>query len=124
MVEVIGLAGIIVSTSADRFAAMEAFYLSVAGAKVRSRRTGFVNFDFDGVRLTLSVHDGVAGATAEPARMMVNLAVVDVDAIATDLAARGVPVVRRPEEESWGGRMCTVADPDGNYLQFMTIPPH
>jgi uncharacterized glyoxalase superfamily protein PhnB len=122
MVEVNGLAGIIVSTSADRFADMETFYLSVMGAHVRSRRPGFVNFEFGDVRLTISVHDGIHGAAREPARLMVNLAVTDVDAIADDLADRGVPVIRPPENESWGGRMCTVTDPDGNYVQFMTLP--
>jgi uncharacterized glyoxalase superfamily protein PhnB len=122
MVEVNGLAGVIVSTSSERFAEMEAFYLSVVGAHVRSRRPGFVNFDFAGLRLTISVHDGVVGSAKEPARTMINLAVVDVDATADRLAAQGAPIIRPPEDEIWGGRMCTVADPDGNYLQFMTFP--
>jgi uncharacterized glyoxalase superfamily protein PhnB len=122
MVEVNGLAGIIVSTSADRFAAMEAFYLSVMGAHLRSRRPGFVNFEFGDVRLTVSVHDGVDGTAREPARLMVNLAVADVDATADELAGRGFLVIRPPENEIWGGRMCTVTDPDGNYVQFMALP--
>ncbi len=118
------LAGIIVSTSADRFAAMEAFYLSVMGAHLRSRRPGFVNFEFGDVRLTVSVHDRVHGSAREPARLMVNLAVDDADATADELGALGVLVIRPPENETWGGRMCTVTDPDGNYLQFMTFPRH
>jgi uncharacterized glyoxalase superfamily protein PhnB len=122
MVEVIGVAGILVSTSADRYDAMESFYLSVMGAHVRSRRPGFINFDFDGVRLTVAVHDDVAGTSREPARLMINLTVSDVDRTADALTSRGVPMIRPPEDESWGGRMCTVSDPDGNYVQFMKLP--
>ncbi len=124
MGEVSGLAGIMISTSADRFPAMEMFYLSVMGANVRSRRPGFVNFDFGGVRVTVTVHDRVSGDAPDPARIMINLAVADVDATADTLTARGVRVIRPPEDETWGGRMCTVTDPDGNYLQFMTLPRH
>jgi hypothetical protein len=30
---------------------------------------------------------------------------------------------RRPEREAWGGVVATFADPDGNTLQLMELPP-
>lgn len=100
---------------------MEAFYLSLLGDHLRSQRPGFVNFEWGHQRLTLTIHSDIDGRAHEPARVMVNLVVDDIDA---DFAALddSVPVVRRPEEERWGGRVCTIADPDGNYLQLMQLP--
>jgi catechol 2,3-dioxygenase-like lactoylglutathione lyase family enzyme len=120
---VTGLAGVIVSTSPDRFPAMERFYTEVLGLSPRSRRDGFVNFELGGQRLTITLHSDVAGPSRDPARMLVNLACPDVDAAGELLRHRGVRLVRSPETEGWGGRILTVADPDGNLVQLMSLPP-
>ena len=117
-----GLAGVLVWTSADRFAAMDAFYVDVLGLTPRTRRDGFVNFDLGGQRLTVAVHDGVVGAARDPLRVMVNLGVDDAGAVHARLVARGVSFLRAPEREAWGGTIASFTDPDGNILQLLQQP--
>jgi predicted enzyme related to lactoylglutathione lyase len=101
---------------------MKTFYLRLLGDALRSRRPGFVSFEWGPMRLTITQHDLVDGRALEPARLMVNL-LVD-DAVAAERFARGLgaPVVRSTSPEPWGGLICTIEDPDGNYLQFMELP--
>ena len=101
---------------------MERFYLALFGGSVRSRRPGFANFAWGETRLTVTLHEEISGAAVEPARIMINFAVRDVDHMARRAESIGATVVRPPEDESWGGRICTVEDPDGNYLQFLHLP--
>jgi predicted enzyme related to lactoylglutathione lyase len=121
MLNVEGLAGVIISTSPERYAPMEAFYLSLLGPHVRSQRPGFVNFQWNDQRLTVTTHREVTGEATQPARIMVNLAVTDVDRTARALEDMGTGIIRPPETEAWGGRICTAADPDGNYIQFLQL---
>jgi predicted enzyme related to lactoylglutathione lyase len=117
-----GVVGILVWTSAEQFDAMAAFYAEVLELPVRTRRDGFVSFAWPGrsdVRLTVSVHDGVAGSTREPDRLMVNLGVRDIDAVARRLDAAGIRFSRAPTAEGWGGWIATFHDPDGNTLQLL-----
>ena len=117
-----GLAGVLVWTAPDRWAAMDRFYVEVLRLAPRTRRDGFVNFDLAGQRLTVTTHDGVRGASTEPLRVMVNLEVDDIGAEHARLVAAGVPFARRPEREPWGGWVATLADPDGNTLQLFQLP--
>lgn len=110
-----------VSTTRERFPAIEAFYLGLMGEAVRSRRPGFVNFDWSGFRLTVTLHDAVAGRSEQPARIIVNLQVDDADAAEARARELGAPVIRTASDETWGGRVCTIEDPDGNYLQLMQL---
>ena len=75
-----GLAGVLVLTEAARFPAMLAFYRDALGLEPRSVRDGFVNFAWGDVRLTITVHSQVSGVTRDPLRLMLNLAVDDIDA--------------------------------------------
>jgi predicted enzyme related to lactoylglutathione lyase len=118
-----GLAGVIISTTSDRFQEMADFYTGVLGLTPRSRRHHFLNFEWGSQRLTLTLHSEVRGATGERARIIVNLACSDVDGEAAGIAGRGGMVVRPPETESWGGRICTIADPDGNLIQLIDVTP-
>lgn len=117
-----GLAGVLVWTDGDRFAAMRDFYVDTLGLQPRSERDGFVNFEWGDARLTVSVHPDVSGGTREPLRLMLNLAVPDIAAAHARLAAAGVAFSRPPEPEPWGGWIATFADPDGNTLQLMQLP--
>lgn len=117
-----GLAGVLVWTDTDRFDAMRAFYVDTLGLHPRSQRHGFVNFEWGETRLTISVHPDVSGATRDPLRMMINLAVSDISSAHARLAATGVGFSRPPEQEPWGGWIATFADPDGNTLQLMQLP--
>jgi catechol 2,3-dioxygenase-like lactoylglutathione lyase family enzyme len=118
-----GLAGVLVWTAPDRWAAMDRFYVDVLGLRPRTRRDGFVNVEFGAQRLTITTHDGVHGASLDPLRIMVNLEVDDIQAEHARLAALGVEFTRPPEREPWGGRVATLADPDGNTLQLFQLPP-
>jgi lactoylglutathione lyase len=48
----------------------------------------------------------------------------DVDRLVADLRAEGVSVLRDPADISWGERIATVADPDGNPVALANEPPH
>jgi catechol 2,3-dioxygenase-like lactoylglutathione lyase family enzyme len=119
---VTGLAGVLLWTAAERFAAMARFYTTRLGLMPRTQKADFVNFDWGGVRLSIGVHDGVAGPASDPLRVMVNLEVDDIRAVHARLAANGVLFSRPPEREAWGGWVATFADPDGNTVQLMELP--
>jgi predicted enzyme related to lactoylglutathione lyase len=119
---VTALAGVLVWTSATRFAAMDHFYVDVLGLAPRTRRAGFVNFELGGQRVTVTVHDDVLGPATDPLHVMINLEVDDIAGAHARLLAAGVTFVRPPEQEPWGGRVATFADPDGNVLQLFQLP--
>ena len=113
------LAGVLVHTSKSRFPAMRTFYLDVLGLTPRSDRAGFVNFDFGNQRLTVTVHDAVDAPANHPERIMINLAVRNIDALWTQIVSSGAEPIRSPSSEPWGGLVATFADPDGNFVQLM-----
>jgi catechol 2,3-dioxygenase-like lactoylglutathione lyase family enzyme len=116
------LAGILIWTDAARFPGMRRFYVELLGLRPRSDRDGFVNFAWGDQRLTIAVHDDVAGPARDPLRVMLNLRVDDIAAVHRRLRGAGVAFSRPPEAEAWGGRVATFADPDGNTLQLMQLP--
>ena len=116
-----GVAGVIVWT--DRFDAMLRFYRDTLGLEPRGVKASFANFAWGGFRLSVAAHDGVRGPARDPLRVMLNLAVADIHAVHGRLAARGVAFSRPPERERWGGWVATFADPDGNTLQLLQLPP-
>ena len=119
---IVGLAGVLVWTEAERFPAMARFYRDTLGLTPRSSKNDFINFDWDGVRLSIGVHDRVHGAARDPLRMMIHLTVSDIHAVHVRLAQAGVAFTRQPEREEWGGWVATFTDPDGNTLQLMQLP--
>jgi predicted enzyme related to lactoylglutathione lyase len=117
-----GLAGVLIWTEAERFEAMARFYRDRLGLTPRTSKSDFINFDWGGVRLSVSVHDRVRGASRDPFRIMVNLAVDDIRAVHARLAGAGVGFTRPPETEDWGGQVASFLDPDGNLIQLMQLP--
>ena len=117
-----GFAGVLIWTEPARFEAMARFYRDTLGLTPRSARSDFINFDWSGVRLSVSIHDRVHGESRDPLRMMVNLAVDDIRAMHTRLAAAGVVFTRPPSLEDWGGQVATLLDPDGNLVQLFQLP--
>jgi predicted enzyme related to lactoylglutathione lyase len=117
-----GFAGVLIWTEADRFPAMARFYRDMLGLTPRSAKSDFINFDWSGVRLSVSVHDQVRGVSREPFRVMVNLTVADIRSVHERLTRAGVVFTRSPALEDWGGWVATFADPDGNILQLMQLP--
>jgi predicted enzyme related to lactoylglutathione lyase len=119
---IVALAGVLVWTDAERFPAMARFYRDTLGLTPRSSKGDFINFDWNGVRLSVGVHAGVHGAARDPLRVMIHLTVSDIHAVHARLAQGGVVFTRQPEREEWGGWVATFTDPDGNTLQLMQLP--
>jgi predicted enzyme related to lactoylglutathione lyase len=115
-----GLAGVLIWTSEERFSAMRRFYVETLGLRPRSDRPNFVNFQIGAARLTIGVHQGVDGISRDPLRIMINLAVTDIHAAHVQLTTAGVPCLRAPSLEPWGGLVATYSDPDDNTVQLMT----
>ena len=113
-------AGIIIWTESDRFDHLVRFYEQTLGMTPTSRRTDHVAFSQDGFRLILGVHTEVRGKSPDPLRIMVNLAVPDIQATVAQLD--GIPLIRSPEREAWGGWIATLSDPDGNTVQLLQLP--
>jgi extradiol dioxygenase family protein len=113
------MVGVILHTSEDQFPQMRRFYTEILGLQARSDRGGFVNFDWNGVRLTLHLHQRVRGRAKDPDRVLVNFAVEDLATWHERLIASEVPCQRPPSPESWGGLVATYSDPDGNLLQLL-----
>jgi uncharacterized glyoxalase superfamily protein PhnB len=119
--EAIGrIAGVLIWTEASRFAAMERFYRDRLGLTPRSSKANFIHFDWNGVRLSIGVHDQVRGRSLDPLRIMVNLVVDDIGPVYARLARAGVRFTRPPAREEWGGHVATFADPDG--IQLLQLP--
>ena len=116
-----GFSGVLIYTSADRFAKMREFYIDVLGLSPRSDRQGFVNFDFGEVRLTVAVHSEIDRTNQDPLHVMVNLAVSDIETTYRTAMLRGARSLRSPEQEKWGGWIATLQDPDGNIIQLMQL---
>ena len=179
-----GLAGVLLWTTGERYAAMRRFYIDTLGLAPRTDRAEFVSFAWGGipgggtgaasppeieaaweryddvrsalrralfirgssrrdellraseearahivralagagpqdVRLTISVHGDIEGAARDPLRVMINLGVDDIHAVAARLRASSVEFTRPPEQEPWGGWIATFADPDGNIVQLL-----
>ena len=117
-----GLAGVLIWTERERFDAMARFYRDRLGLTPRTSKPDFINFDWSGLRLSVSVHDRVSGASRDPFRIMVNLLVDDIHAAHARLQQAGVVFARPPEAEEWGGLVASFLDPDGNLLQLFQLP--
>jgi predicted enzyme related to lactoylglutathione lyase len=120
-VQVQDIAGIILWTGdAPRLAA---FYRDALRLPVHSDHGDFVAFELrPGVRLSVGKHRNVTGQAKDPFRVMVNLRVADIHAAHRALTGGGVPFLRPPERERWGGWVATLQDPDGNVIQLFQFP--
>ena len=72
--------------------------------------------------IAIGPHSEVEGRSKEPARMMLTFETDDVRGEFARIRDLGAEVVAEPYEPEGGGGMllCTLADPDGNYLQLST----
>lgn len=115
-------AGVIIWTESSRFATLANFYEHTLGLVPATRRPDHVAFAFGAFRLTIGVHLEVRGRAIDPLRLMINLAVEDIDKSFMRLRKLGVPFTRPPEPEPWGGWIATLSDPDGNTVQLLQLP--
>ncbi len=73
--------------------------------------------------LFLVDHSEVSGPPREPARVVFDLHVGDLDAQQERLEAAGVKFLRSKGIEYWGGIISTFEDPDGNRIQMIEFRP-
>lgn len=109
-----------------RSAEAEAFYTEKLGFRVlftnRPDPTKadpcYLGLDRDGVDLHLSSFpgDGASGS-------VVFIEVVNVDALHSELRAKGVPIDTPPVDQTWGNREMYIKDADGNCLRFVQTLP-
>jgi uncharacterized glyoxalase superfamily protein PhnB len=86
---------------------------------------GYCVFDVGGVDLVVEAvpADALADEQAWVGRFTgMSFAVTDLAATCARLAASGVRSTYEPELQAWGGRLATLADPDGNQFQLVQYP--
>lgn len=106
----------------DQPEAMARFYGETLGLQRVSTFRDPV-FEAAGGFIRILDHSEISGPTVEPARMQINLFVDDVGSefrrvMSSDPSVR---VHREPEQESWGGEVATLLDPDGNFVQLLEL---
>ena len=73
--------------------------------------------------LGIGEHSEVSGRAKDPARVLLDLWVDDIDAEQARLEATGVRFIRNKGVEFWGGVISTFSDPDGNLIQIVQLRP-
>jgi predicted enzyme related to lactoylglutathione lyase len=80
-------------------------------------------YDIGGAVLGIDGHSELSGPAKEPARVLIDLFVDDLQAEQARLEGQGVPFIRKGGREYWGGVISTFLDPDGNYVQLIEYKP-
>ncbi len=102
------------------------FYTQVLGAPNpdwSDEAGGWFGFQAGAGSVAIGPHSEVTGKNAQPGRIMLNFETEDIDGEFARLKGLGAAVVAEPYEPGGDGsgmRMCTFADPDGNYFQIAT----
>ena len=73
--------------------------------------------------LAIVDHSEVTTGTREPARVIIDFWVEDIEAEQSRLEAQGIRFTRDKGLEFWGGVISTFTDPDGNTLQLIQYRP-
>ena len=97
------------------------FYSETMMLPLHSKHDDFIAFELGAIRFNIGRHSNVNGPSADPYRVMPHLGVDDIHREHQRLAAKGVEFIRPPEQESWGGWVATLKDPDGNILQLLQL---
>jgi predicted enzyme related to lactoylglutathione lyase len=118
----VNVTGLIVNLNSEQPERLTAFYRDTVGLPPEARM-GESAFQIGPAHLIIDGHSEVHGPAAQPQRVLINLFVDDLAAEKARLDAVGVPFIRQPEREPWGGLIATFLDPDGNYLQLVEFRP-
>jgi len=112
-----------VSIWSDNYEKLARWYEEVLEFPVRERLnlpddTG-VDFQFGNAYFYIGRHDKVHGQAKDPYRVMVHFNVPSVSEAYEELKKKNVTILVPPFEGPPGGFWCmTIADPEGNILQF------
>jgi lactoylglutathione lyase len=103
-------------------AASVEFYRDVVGLEHRFTDAGYAEFETGTTRFALYERRRAQWLTRHPVMPgpagEVVLIVEDVDAVATALRGRGIPLLAEPADRPWGHRTLHIADPDGFVVEF------
>lgn len=72
-----------------------------------------------GAVLAFDARGDVRGGAREPQRYLISLVVDDLAVEQARIEAQGVSFIRRKGHQPSGGRISTLLDPDGNYVQLV-----
>jgi catechol 2,3-dioxygenase-like lactoylglutathione lyase family enzyme len=109
----------------------KAFYEQVFGVTAIYEDDDSVAFQFENMIVNL-LKTGAAHELIEPAtvaggdggsRFQLTIGVEDVDAVCTELAAKGVQLLNGPIDRAWGMRTACFADPDGHIWEVAARIP-
>ncbi len=103
-----------------------AFYTEVLGLKLGHRSGEYAQLDTGGTRLALYTRSAMAktlamSLQAPPANapgFEIGFKVDDVDAVVSELVARGASPAVPPTDRFWGQRTAYVRDPDGHLIEL------
>ncbi len=100
-----------------------AFYRDVIGFPVTfaDAEMGWAQFDLQTAGIGLERLDPDDEEAKELVGRFVgtSIEVEDIDAVYTDLIAKGVPFLGKPEAQPWGGKLAHFKDPDGNVITLI-----
>lgn len=107
----------------ENYEKLAKWYEDVLGFKVNRRLTlpddTGVDFDFLPSYFYVGKHDKVKGKSKDPYRIMTGFNVESVSEAYNELKNKPVTFIAKPFEGPPGGFWCmTIADPEGNLLQF------
>lgn len=102
------------------------FYVDVLGLRLGHRSGEYAQLDTGTTRLSLYTRSAMAetlGMTLDPPAASapgfeVGFKVSDVDAVFTELIARGAHPVMPPTDRFWGQRTAYLRDPDGHLIEL------
>jgi predicted enzyme related to lactoylglutathione lyase len=100
---------------------LAAFYEKVFGkpADMVDDQNGFFGWQAGPIYFAVLDHSEMVGRTKDPGRVMLNFETQQVKEEFERIKALGGTVIKEPYEME-GGRIATLADPDGNYFQLVS----
>ncbi len=99
---------------------LASFYEKVLGKKPDMQDGSWYGFSAGSTYLSIGEHSEVKGESKEPQRLILNFETNEVKEEFERISKiEGIKVVKEPYEMQ-GTWIATLADPDGNYIQFMT----
>ncbi len=100
---------------------LAAFYEKVIGkpAEMVDEAYGFYGWKVGTAYFSVLDHSEMVGRTKDPGRVLLNFETKQVSEEFERIKALGGTVIKEPYDME-GGKIATLADPDGNYFQLIT----
>lgn len=107
----------------DNYEELARWYQDVLSFPFKSRtdlkNDTCIDFEFGENYFFIGKHDKVSGNAQDPYRIMIGFSVESISETFSELKKKNVTIIAPPFEGPTGGFWCmTIADPEGNILQF------